>query len=264
MFNALPNLMKGAAIVAPKHHIFLLGHMRGYTSLFGHIMGSNPAICGYYEMHIGYYGWKSLIRQKLLYFEQETPKPGFRCMFDKILHNDHHISPNVLNSNQASTIFSLRRPQEVIPSILSLYNRIDPSHEFNSESFATRYYVSRLDELENIAQQLERGFFYLDAEALNYCPDKCLPILSNWLNLDTPLSTTYEVQKKTAKEHYGDTSDRIARGQITRQKSDYVNFQFDDGLMEMAASTYARVRGVLLSISEHHGICDLETEISAT
>jgi len=48
--------------------------MRANTSLFGHILGSSPEINGYYEMHISYYSWKSLIRQKLIYLENHQFK----------------------------------------------------------------------------------------------------------------------------------------------------------------------------------------------
>ena len=34
--------------------IFLLSHMRAFTSLAGHILGSHPQINGYFEMHISY------------------------------------------------------------------------------------------------------------------------------------------------------------------------------------------------------------------
>lgn len=34
--------------------IFLLSHMRAYTSLAGHNLGSHPSINGYYKMHISH------------------------------------------------------------------------------------------------------------------------------------------------------------------------------------------------------------------
>jgi hypothetical protein len=43
--------------------IFLLSHMRAYTSLAGHILGSHPQINGYYEMHISYEDASALDRQ---------------------------------------------------------------------------------------------------------------------------------------------------------------------------------------------------------
>jgi hypothetical protein len=254
VLNNIPNLRTTFAVVTPKQHIFLLSHMRAYTSLFGHIMGSNPAICGYYEMHIGYHSWKSLIRQKLLFFENEEPKPGFSCMFDKVLHNDHNMSLNVLNSNQAKAIFCLRRPQDVIPSILRLYHSIDPRHEFNSESFACAYYIARLEMLEHIASELERDFFYLDAESLKQETCSCLGELGEWLKLKVPLSPTYQLQKYTSKEKYGDTSEALKTGRVTSEKPVYSAFSFDEGLIAHATSVHTRVRKVLIEKSARHSI----------
>jgi len=255
MFDMRAEALKTAAILLPKQHIFLLSHMRSYSSLFGHIMGSNPAICGYYEMHIGYYSWKSLIRQKLLYFENEAVKPGFSCMFDKVLHNEHSVSPKILNGRRIKTIFCLRRPQDTIPSILKLYQGIDPSHEFNSESFATDYYIQRLAALERIAAALEQDFFYLDAEAIRDNTEECLGNLSEWLQLGTPLSPTYELQMNTGKERYGDTSERIRTGRIADDgTSEYTDFQHDAALLDNAIRAHNRLRKLLIEKSAHHSV----------
>lgn len=259
MFNILADVRKTAAILLPKQHIFLLSHMRAFTSLFGHIMGSNPAICGYYEMHIGYYSWKSLIRQKLLYFEDEETKPGFSRMFDKVLHNEHSVSPKILNGRRIKTIFCLRRPQDTIPSILKLYQGIDPYHELNSESCATEYYMGRLDMLESIAISLEQAFYYLDAESIQHDSNECLGRLSDWLQLDTPLSPNYTLQRNTSRERYGDTSKRIKTGRITDGKSEYANFQHDAELLDSAVRTYDRVRKVLIDRSAHHSVMERAT-----
>lgn len=257
MFQILAPVRKTAAIVLPKTHIFLLSHMRAYTSLFGHIMGSNPAICGYYEMHIGYHSWKSPIRQKLLYFKQESPKPGFSYMFDKILHNEHSVALNVLNSDRARSLFCLRRPQEVIPSILKLYREIDPSHEFNSEAFATRYYVERLAMLRRIAESVEQPFFYFDAESIKQQPDEFLPGLSDWLQLDTPLSDTYSLQKNTSRKRYGDSSEALRAGRIRRESSHYEQWPIDEALMNEAYNTYCSVRSSLINLSERSSVVDM-------
>jgi hypothetical protein len=47
----------------PYARIFLLSHMRAFTSLAGHILGSHPQINGYYEMHISYEDASALERQ---------------------------------------------------------------------------------------------------------------------------------------------------------------------------------------------------------
>ena len=253
MFS-LSNPLQSAAVLLPKQHVFLLSHMRAYTSLFGHIMGSNPEICGYYEMHIGYYSWKSLVRQKLLYFKNEEIKPKFSRMFDKVLHNDHQVSNNILNSKRTKTIFSLRRPQDTIPSILHLYKDVDPSHEFNSESFATDYYMQRLSELESLAGSLQQAFFYFDAESLKQDPNECLECLSDWLQLRIPLSPNYGLQKNTSKKRFGDTSANLEAGRVIEGKSAYTDFRFDADTMNEAIRMHHKVRKLLVEKSAQRSI----------
>jgi len=257
MSTILRNMQKSAAIILPKKHIFLLSHMRAYTSLFGHIMGSNPAICGYYEMHIGYYSWKSPIRQKLLYFRQESTKPGFSYMFDKILHNDHSVSLDVLNGSRARSIFCLRQPKDVIPSILRLYARIDPAHEFNSEAFATHYYIKRLAVLEAIAESLEQDFFYFDSESLKLQSDECLGSLSEWLQLRTPLSDTYALQQQTSRERIGDSSAALRAGHIRREASQYQGWSPQEDLLQSANSAYREARSTMIKLSSRRSVVDV-------
>lgn len=257
MGNFLSRVRKTSAIVLPKRHIFLLSHMRAYTSLFGHIMGSNPAICGYYEMHIGYHSWKSLIRQKMLYFREEEAKPGFSFMFDKVLHNEHNVAIDVLNSHQSRAIFCLRQPQDVIPSILKLYGDIDPSHEFNSETFATQYYVTRLAMLESLANSIDRDFFYFDAESIKLQSEECLGSLSDWLQLRTPLSDTYTLQQNTSRERYGDSSEAIRAGRIRRESSHYEAWPIQQESMESAAAAYHQARRVLIDLSARSSVANL-------
>jgi len=242
----------------PKQHIFLLSHMRAYTSLFGHIMGSNPAICGYYEMHIGYHSWKSLIRQKLLFFSEEEMKPGFSSMFDKILHDDHEISSRILNCDRSSAIFCLRRPQETIPSILKLYSDTDPGHEFTRESYAIDYYVRRLASLDRIASSLEHGYFYFDAESLKQDAENCLARLSDWLDLDTPLSPNYTLQKNTSRKRYGDTSGRLEAGHVVGESSVYDGIQYNLESMRAAQDAYETVRRRLVEQSDQHSVRNLD------
>jgi hypothetical protein len=250
----LSNPLQSIAALMPKQHIFLLSHMRAYTSLFGHIMGSNPEVCGYYEMHIGYYSWKSLERQKLLYFKNEEMKPNFSRMFDKVLHNDHQVSNEILSRRRTKTIFSLRRPQDTIPSILNLYKDIDPSHAFNSESFATEYYIQRLVELESLAASLKQAFFYFDAESLKQDPEDCLERLSNWLQLEVPLSPNYGLQRKTSRVRFGDTSSKLEAGRVIEGNSTYTCFRYSTETMNEAIRMHDKVRKLLVEKSAHRSI----------
>ena len=76
--------------------IFLLSHMRAYSSLIGHILGSHPHINGYYEMHLSYTSASDLDQQLRLYMQTETPEPGSIYLFDKPLHNDYALDTDIL------------------------------------------------------------------------------------------------------------------------------------------------------------------------
>jgi hypothetical protein len=249
MFELSHNIRKAAAVLSPKKNIFLLSHMRAFTSLFGHIMGSNPEICGYYEMHMGYYGWKSLIRQRLLYFSQEDPKPHFSYMFDKVLHNEHEVSSTVLNRPRTKVIFCLRHPRDVIPSILNLYHRVDPTHELNSEAVATEYYIQRLANLDKMAASIQQDFFYLDAETLKSNTDEALYLLSDWLELKTRLTPNYQIQRNTSRKRFGDSSERLRTGRVMHDDSDYQNFTLNEDLQNKAADGYEVARTHLVQSS---------------
>jgi hypothetical protein len=47
-------VIRVASLLAPRKSLFVLGHMRSYSSLLCHILGSHPQIDGYCETHIKY------------------------------------------------------------------------------------------------------------------------------------------------------------------------------------------------------------------
>jgi hypothetical protein len=83
---SIPNFLKS------KNTILLLSHMRSYSSLFGHIVGSSDEIDGYYEMHNHYFTRRSVLKSKLQFTMSELPSHKHRYFFDKILHNHLHVS----------------------------------------------------------------------------------------------------------------------------------------------------------------------------
>jgi len=218
--------------------------MRAYSSLLGHIIGSHPEVCGYYEMHIGYHSWKSLIRQKALFFQEEKAKPAMRFMFDKVLHDDHFVAPKLLNHPRVLAIFSLRHPADAIPSIVQLYQKEDPGHAFTQLEYATNYYVNRANSLRECAAGIQKDYFYMDAEAITLNTDDCLAELTKWLNLRTPLDSKYQVQRKTAQGKYGDTSQRLKSGGIDKTGIS-PKMPMDVRLLEKAVSVYDKNREIL-------------------
>lgn len=253
--SRLLDAIKNPKILQPKKHILLLSHMRAYTSLFGHILGSHPEIEGYYEMHIGYYSWKSLIRQKQLYYQEHSAKKNSHFMFDKILHNDHHVSSTLLMKDNVIPLFSLREPAETIPSILSLYQKVKPEHEFNNIEFATNYYIERLEYLSELASSISKGFYYIDSKALISNTEIALEKLTDILKLNTKLTPEYKSMNKTGKGNSGDHSNELKTGEVQKSKKENSKNILPDKSLEQAQESYAKCRNTLIKHAKSHITC---------
>ena len=222
-----------------KHHqpVFLLSHMRANTSLLGHILGSNPEIAGYYEMHIGYYSWRSFIRQKLIYYRDHPIKPDVRYLFDKVLHDFHEVDIDLLNVHQAKVLFSIREPEQTIRSIVSQFRRERPGHEFCDVDTATKYYISRISSLQRMAERCTEYYFY-DADDLRESSAETLVAISDWLNLSTPLSEDFQNFHFSGKLDAGDLSGNLQKRQVVRAKTDYSDIHLEPELLNVAKQSY--------------------------
>ena len=198
----------------PKKHIFLLSHMRCYTSLFGHLLGDHPAIDGYFEMHIGYYSWRSLYRQRLLYYREHAAKPGAQYIFDKILHNEHHASPEILSRTDVFPVFSIRMPEPSVASIVEHYERRYPEHPYTKAENAEAYYKVRIEELARLALRLQGRYFFFPAEDLVDATDGTLERIAKYLQLTTSFTGTYSTREKTGVPKHGDSSPNLHAGHV--------------------------------------------------
>lgn len=233
--------------------IFLLSHMRANTSLFGHILGSNPKIVGYYEMHIGYYSWKSWIRQKLLYYKDHPLEPETRFIFDKVLHDFHEVDINLLNRAQAKVLFSVREPEQTIKSIVSQFRRERPGHEYCNADNAAHYYIGRLGSLIDMAAECDEYFFY-DADTIRENSDAILDSISQWLGLQTPLSKEFDNFHYSGKNDAGDLSGNLEKKKIVREKTDYSDIDLDQRLLSAAEGRYQEASKMLASKSVNKSI----------
>jgi hypothetical protein len=245
--SLLKAVITNPQLVLQHRNIFLMSHMRANTSLFGHLMGSHPEVEGYYEMHQGYYSWRSLWRQKLRHFAKHDGKPGARYMFDKVLHDGHHVAPALLQRPSSHTILMLRTPEQSIRSLVVLYRQQLPHLPEAQAEGAAQYYIQRLETLARTAEQLGGRYFYLDAEALISQTDSTLAQLSQWLGLKSVIPSTYETFSHTGHGHAGDHSKRLKSGQVDRSRNDYSTIEVPEALMQQATEVYARCRQRLAS-----------------
>lgn len=231
----------------PVARIFLLSHMRAYTSLIGHILGSHPEIDGYYEMHLSYAGIDDLARQACAYATHAAFKPGSRYLFDKLLHNDHAFAPEGLGDTEVSVLMALRPPAPTLKSIVGLFARKPADDPYATPAGAAAYYVERLAALADFARRHPGGYAYFDAPLACTDTPRLLAALGAWLKLATPLAETYRTFAKTGVAGAGDSSPAIAAGRVVRTPAIYPELALDAAVLARAERAYADARETLIA-----------------
>jgi hypothetical protein len=229
--------------------IFLLSHMRAFTSLAGHILGSHPQITGYYEMHLSYEDAQAPARQLALLAVTDGLKPGSRYVFDKLLHDDCRLLPERLGVADTKILVSLREPGQTIRSIVSLFRKKGPGEPYAAPAAAARYYVERLGTLAAFCEARPGGYWYYDAQTLTGAPDRLLPALTRWLALDAPLDERYETFSRTGLARSGDSSSAIRSGRISPAPSDYADVALPPELLDDARTVYRDCRRRILNLA---------------
>lgn len=197
----------------PRRHLFVFGHMRSYSSLLCHILGSHPEIDGYCETHIKYRWYFDLfkLRRRVVKLTGE-PLSG-RYVLDKVLH-DYPLAHSILRSSSARGIVLLRRPQATVRSIMNMGRRYSDIAWYRDVHAVARYYEARLAALERLAERMPGRVVLLEAESLLSDTAAVLDRLVRFLQLGEPLRSSYRRFSHTGEAGYGDPSTTIARGQI--------------------------------------------------
>jgi hypothetical protein len=227
--------------------IFLLSHMRAFTSLAGHILGSHPRINGYFEMHISYEDAAALDRQREVFLEYETLKQDSRYLFDKLLHNDYRLEPGRLGPVDIRLLVSLLEPERTIKSIVDLFDRKGRGERYAAPAEAAGYYIERVEWLAGFCRSVTRPYCYYDAGLFLEDPALLLGRLTEWLDLDTPLSERYQLFSQTGKARKGDTSKRIRSGTIVKTRSDYSRIRIPEDVLSRAREVYRECRATIIA-----------------
>ncbi|MBJ6610864.1 MAG: hypothetical protein JG718_10935 [Candidatus Thiothrix moscowensis] len=232
--------------------IFLLSHMRAYTSLLGHILGSHPQINGYYEMQQGYTSVDDLTRQQQEYARHDALKPGSSYLFDKLLHNGYPLKLETLSSADVTILLALRQPEAAIKSIIKLFADKNTNALYADPAEATHYYIQRLEQLAAFARQYPQRYYYFDAELIRTDTGKMLATLGQWLRLNTPLSANYQHFSKTGVAGAGDTSPSIKSGTVLSAATPYPDVVLETGLLAQARQAYQECRQQLVTNALEH------------
>ena len=84
--------------------------MRSYSTLLGHLIGSHPQVTGYAEQHRSYRSFVDLTELRYGIWKLSDYEVKGDYLFDKILHNKHIISDDVLERRDVLPIYGIREP----------------------------------------------------------------------------------------------------------------------------------------------------------
>ncbi|MEX1033767.1 MAG: sulfotransferase [Cellvibrionaceae bacterium] len=225
-------------------YLFILSHMRSRSSVIAHVLGSNPGICGYSELHSAYIDRLDLLDMRAQLYQDARCRLSNKYLLDKLLHNHCVISDEVLAMAQPKIVFLLREPDSTIKSIMNMGYRTGEAW-YKDPFKVLQYYCSRLATLEKYARRVGDGYFYLNADDLVNHTDAVLHRLSRWLDLDVPLDRHYTNFPNTGKRHYGDSSDNIKAGVIKKTEA-HVDVKVPAHVLQMAETAYYRCRKQLI------------------
>src|SRR5215469_10659813 len=136
-----------------RRYLFVLGHMRSYSSLLCHILGSHPQIDGYCETHIKYRTRLDLLRLRSRVVRLTGEPLHGRYVLDKILHN-YPLADGILRSHNTLALVLLRRPVPTVRSIINMGLHYGDIPWHRDLDLVSSYYEERLAMLVRLAERL--------------------------------------------------------------------------------------------------------------
>ncbi|MBZ2167857.1 sulfotransferase family protein [Marinobacter sp. F4216] len=225
-----------SVITSPLRYLFVLSHMRSRSSVLSHILGSNDSICGYSELHRSYINYMDILKMRVaLYHDLKVDLRG-KYLLDKILHNEHEISGEVLKAVEPKVLFLLRNPRSSIKSIIKM-GQISGMKIYEDPEKASEYYCSRLMRLTAYAEAVDPDYFFLESDDLVNKTEAVLRDLTKWLGLSSPLTSDYRFFNNTGKPGYGDRSEKIRAGRVIKTTG-YPDINIPPELLRAAESAY--------------------------
>jgi hypothetical protein len=226
--------------------LFVVSHMRSFSSLLCHILGSHPEISGYAEAQLSYFSRLDL--QRLARKVQHiTGNPALgRYVLDKILHNHREIAPGILDRPEIKVLFLLRNPEDTFRSILNMSHSRGHKGKFSDPVRVVDYYVTRQRQLEGYCAHLGGNALFLESERLLGDTERVLVELSRWLELGESLKADYRTFRFSGAPGYGDPSPTILAGTVVRddeaRHQHYVSIPIADDLLQQGLAAHASCR----------------------
>jgi hypothetical protein len=237
-----------SVFLGKKNYIFVVSHMRSYSSLLCHILGSHREISGYAEMHNPYARRADLMRLRYRVYTTNNRQLEGRYILDKVLHNKSFIDSTILNLDNVKQLVMLRDPEHTMKSIINMGVNIYKGQNkwyADAEKVLT-YYTDRLAHIQKSVTESKGDSLFFDAEKLYDDTEGVLNRLSTWLELATPLTPRYSKFENTGKTGYGDPSEVIKTGEIVRKGNDYGEIHIPSDILSQAKIAHEECRSILI------------------
>ena len=204
---------------AARRYLFVLGHMRSYSSLLCHILGSHPQIDGYCETHVKYRTRFDLLRLRSRVVKLTGEPLRGRYVLDKVLHN-YPLASSILRSPNTLSIVLVRRPVPTVQSIVNMGLHYSDVAWYRDLDAVARYYEERVAALVRLADELRGRVMFLEAETLLSRTGDVLQNIGRFLELSEPLQSDYKRFAHTGEGGFGDPSETITTGRVTNAARD--------------------------------------------
>jgi len=204
--------------------ILLLGHMRCGSTALSNILCSHPDINGYGECHVVHNSDSSPGALAVNQIKHRAWSRKAGRIFDKVLHNRLDSDPSE-SFFSSKAIFLIRDPNDAVPSILKLFERMEVD-QYRTIDEAAEYYADRMCHLGALWERFApEDRMALQYETLVSDPDGCLDQLSNLLELSPALENRYETNENSSRPGAGDpfnaqTNQAIVKGGIKKKPQD--------------------------------------------
>lgn len=254
----LPRLYGAKSYLRATGYLFVVGHMRSYSSLLAHILGSHPAIVGYAEMHQKYRNVLDLLELSRKVERSCDKSCAGRYVLDKILH-PQVLADRVLRRKDVQVIAIAREPEATVSSILAIR-----CGGIDSIEAAIDYYVYRMRALVRISEMREGNVAYVDGESIVENTGPSLGALSAHLQLGPALRSEYSTFRLTGVPKYGDPSEWIKAGRVVRRRAPLPRLPLSGAQARRMSQAYEFMRTFMsrnarMAIAHRHHDCARST-----
>lgn len=197
-----------------RRYLFVLGHMRSGSTLLVHLLATNPNVAVVGESHIRY-SRKGDLKRLSSWLERELGERAGNAQLhvDKILHGKY-LAPGLLARLNVNLIYIVREP---VASIASMMSRFGPKWGWTMQD-ACRYYVRQLETLASYVRAHGGTAVAVDYDDLVDRTEKSLVLLQRVTGVTGGFKAEYEVLPVVGRDKVGDSSSKIRRGRVVREK----------------------------------------------